>query len=123
MGEIRSLLYRDSGFLQGDVCPNCAKLTAKDFKQKMILNARILLQQANLQDSQTITLHEQALELLETSKEDVKFPTFWQRLVMQIGVLAQDTQALEAARLGLDSDDDRQRLQRCLFHDDARSQN
>ena len=123
VGQIRSLLHRDSGFLQGDICPKCAKLTAKDFKQKMVLNARILLQQANLQDSQTITLHEQALELLETSKEDVKFPTFWQRWLMQLDVLAQDTQELEAARLGLHSDDDRQRLQRRLFADDDRSQN
>jgi len=123
VGQIRSLLYRDSGFLQGDVCPACAKLTAHDFKQKMILNARILLQRANMQESQTITLHEQALELLETSKENIKFPTVWQRLWMELDVLAQDTQALEEARLGLQSTSDRQRLQRHLLLDDDHAQN
>lgn len=123
VGQIRSLLHRDSGFLQGDICPKCAKLTAQDFKQKMVLNARILLHQANLRESQTITLHEQALELLETSKENVKFPTFWQHLLMQVDVLAQDTQELEAAKFGLQSGSDRQRLQRRLFLDDDHAQN
>lgn len=98
---IRSLLYQDSGLLQGDVCPNCARLPATEFKQRMVLNARILLQQESLQDSQTMTLHARALELLEVAKEPIKFPPFWQQWLMQLGVFAQDTQELEAARLGL----------------------
>jgi hypothetical protein len=66
----------------------------------MVLNARILLQKESAQDAQTMTLHARALELLEVAKEPIKFPNFWQQWLMQLDVLAQDTQDLEAARLG-----------------------
>ncbi|MBW4470886.1 MAG: hypothetical protein KME45_10865 [Stenomitos rutilans HA7619-LM2] len=101
VAPIRSLLYQDNGLLQGDVCSTCAKLPATEFKQRMVLNARILLQQESVQDAQTVTLHVQALELLDVAKESIKFPSFWQQWLMQLDVFAQDTQELEAARFGL----------------------
>ena len=69
----------------------------------MVLHARILLQQGNPGDAQTITLHERALELLEVVKEPIKFPSFWQQVLMQIDLLAQNTQELEVDRCGLHS--------------------
>ncbi|PSB26574.1 hypothetical protein [Stenomitos frigidus] len=123
VGQIRSLLYQDSGLLQGDVCSTCTKLSAKDFKESMVLHARILLQQGNLHDAQTMTLHEQALELLAIAKEPMKFPSFWQQLVMHLDVLAQDTQELEAARLGLYGNHSLPRSHPRLFLEDDRSQN
>jgi hypothetical protein len=118
VGQIRSLLYQDSGLLQGDVCPTCAKLSAQDFKETMVLHARILLQQGNPGDSQTITLHERALELLEIAKEPIKFPSFWQQVLMQIDVLAQDTQELEADKFGLHNNRSTPRSHPGLFFED-----
>lgn len=123
VGQIRSLLHQDSGLLQGDVCPACARLTATDFKQKMVLNARILLQKESLHDAQTMTLHARTLELLEAAKEPIKFPSFWQQWLMQLDVFAQDTQELEAARFGLHDHAHPWRSQPHPFLDDDRTQN
>lgn len=124
VGQMRSLLYQDCGLLQGDVCPHCAKLDAESFKQKMVLNARILLQQTASQHSQTVTLHTQALELLAVSKEDIKFPGVWQQAMTKLKALVEDTQELEAARLRLhEFDYHSQMLPRPRLDDDRTNNN
>lgn len=120
---IRSLLYQDNGLLQGDVCPTCAKLPAAEFKQRMALKARILLQQESAQDAQTMTLQARALELLTVAKEPIKFPSFWQQWLMQLDVFAQDTQELEAARFGFHEHPPSWRSHPRPFLDDDRAQN
>ncbi len=119
VGQMRSLLYQDCGLLQGDVCPHCTKLDAESFKQKMVLNARILLQQTASQHSQTMTLHTQALELLAVSKEAIQFPTVWQQTMTKLKALVEDTQELETTRLRLhEFDYHSQTLPRPILDDD-----
>jgi hypothetical protein len=101
VGRIRTLLYSDRRLLQGDICSDCFKLDAKAIKLKMRQQAERLLSQPALTNSRSQAPHNLALELFEVSKENIKFPAFYQRLAKRIEVFVQASQELEAARLGL----------------------
>lgn len=103
LGKIRTLLYNDRGLIQGDICLECMKLKADQIKQKLREQALVLMEQTELCSSPTRFPHELALELLDSSTEDIKFPTFYQRLIVKISSLSPETQELEATRLGLSS--------------------
>jgi hypothetical protein len=101
VGRIRTLLYSDRRLLQGDICPNCFKLDAKAIKLKMRQQAEHLLSQPALANSRSLAPQNLALELFEVSKEEIKFPAFYNWVAKKIEVFIQESQELEAARLGL----------------------
>lgn len=94
VGKIRTLLYSDRGFIQGDICPKCLQLKAEQIQQKLRERAMILIEEPFC-DSSMLSNHELALELLETSTENIKFPTFYQWLIKHLEILSpisQETQ-------------------------------
>ncbi|MGV0025632.1 hypothetical protein [Phormidesmis priestleyi] len=98
-GKIRTLLYSDRRLLQGDICSVCLKLSATGIRKKMREQASLLMQQPAACFVQTIPCHDRAIELLEASQEDVRFPTFLQWWLKKLEILSEESQELEAARL------------------------
>lgn len=79
--NIRALLYSDRSFIQGDICPKCLQLKAEQIQQKLRERAMILIEEPFCAPS---TSPHEALELLETSTENIKFPTFHQWLIKRL---------------------------------------
>ncbi|HEY9824312.1 MAG TPA: hypothetical protein V6D19_02625 [Stenomitos sp.] len=100
--NIRSLLYRNDNLIQGDVCSSCVKLNTTEVQQRLKDHAGTLLQCAITQPECADKALNRALELLETSKEALKKPSIWQRLVKKVQILAEETRELEAARYGIE---------------------
>lgn len=117
-GKLRALLYSDRGLLQGDVCHDCIKLKPSEIRNQMRDRASLLLQQPCDPDCRP-TAHERALELLEVAQEEVKFPTFYHWWFKKLTVISEESQELEAARLGLKGcyGEERSRLQKMLEDD------
>lgn len=103
VGQIRLLLRNDRGLIQGDVCPDCSKLKPSEVKQKMANRAAQLIQQSAQSSSEAVFSRQRALELLETSKEAIERPTFWQWILKRLEIFSQESQELELARFGLSS--------------------
>lgn len=116
--KIRALLYNARGLLQGDLCQTCITLKPSEIRTNMRHRASLLLQQPHAIE-QAPSAYNRALELLETAQEDVKFPTFYQWWFKKLEVLSEESQELEAARLGLHSCyyEERSRLQKMLEDD------
>jgi hypothetical protein len=77
-------------------------------------------QAAELEGSQSIPARQLALELLEFSQEDVKLPTFYKWWLKRIEIFSQESQELEAARLGLSNCSCGRRSHlRIVFEDDT----
>jgi hypothetical protein len=100
-GRLRALLHSDRGLVIGDVCPECLKLTATEIKRSLEIQANQLMAQPKGRSTQTISSHQQALELLEIATEEVKFPSIYQRFLRHLEIFVQDSQALEEARFNL----------------------
>ncbi len=99
--RIRALLYGDRSLLQGDVCPQCLRLNADAIKLKIRERAEVLLSQPVSSISRLPYPQNTGLELLELSKEDIKFPGIFDWLTKKIEIFAKESNELEAARLGL----------------------
>lgn len=115
--KIRMLLCNNAGLLQGDICSECTELKPSEIRSKMRGQAGLLMQYPELNDSSLISARERALELIETSQEDVKFPTFYQWWLKKIEVFSEESQELEATRLGLADRQCGLRLQKMLEDD------
>lgn len=98
VGRIRSILYNDQRLIQGDICSECLKLSAEEIKQNMREYAMLLMEKPELCNSPTRSHHELALELLESSTEELKLPNFFQWLIKKLQVFSQSSQELEVAR-------------------------
>jgi hypothetical protein len=99
--KLRALLYSDRGLVIGDVCPECLKLTAPEIKRSLRMQANQLMAEPKSRGAQTISSHQQALELLEIATEEVKFPPIYQRFLKHLERFVQDSRALEEARFKL----------------------
>jgi hypothetical protein len=99
--RIRHLLYSDCGLLEGDLCADCMKLNSSTIQTKIKEQAWLLLQNQNLIKSDPIFTAKRASELLEMSKEAVKFPNVLQLWLKKIAILAEESSELEEARLSL----------------------
>lgn len=109
--RLRALLYGDRGLVIGDVCSNCLKLDAITLKRALRTRANYLMAQPKGRGAQTISSHQQALELLEISTEEVKFPPIYQRMLKHLEIFVQDSRSLEEARFSLSHRDLVQRSQ------------
>jgi hypothetical protein len=115
----RAILSSDRGLIQGTVCPQCCKLKAIDLQQKLHDRGMTLLRQSYQLDEQGGELRDRAQELLQLAQEPVKSPNFLQRWFKQMTILSEETQELEAARLGQERIccQQRSRLERLLKQD------
>jgi hypothetical protein len=119
--NIRSLLCNDAGLIQGDICDHCLKASARGIKRRIVARSISLQLQADQDEAQALSLRRQAFDLLLLSQENLTLPTFYTWLRKRWAILSQETQALEAARFGLNktsSDRKRSRL-RIAFEDKA----
>jgi hypothetical protein len=99
--NIRTLLYGDNNLIQGDVCPQCMKLNASKFQQKLRNQANRLVQVASIDPERHDVIQERAVELLETSEEEIQFPNVLQWLSKKIQIFSEESRELEAARIGM----------------------
>jgi hypothetical protein len=99
--NIRSLLCNDAGLIQGDLCGHCRKLPAKAIQRRIIARSVSLQLQADRDEDKALPLRRQAFDLLLLSQEHLTLPTFYTWLRKHWQILSQETQALEAARFGL----------------------
>jgi hypothetical protein len=109
VNSIRTLLYSNHGWLKGDVCPHCLKLSPDKFKQLLWAQSARLLELPSPGPSQTLLRHQESLECLELSQEDLHRPTGWHWWLKRLAIFAQESQELEATRLGLHSSNSPQR--------------
>ncbi len=100
--NIRTLLCSDNNLIQGDVCPECTKLSASKFQQKLRNQASRLVQIASTHPERHDIIQARAVELLETSEEKIRFPTVLQWLVKKIQIFSEESRELEAARLDIE---------------------
>jgi hypothetical protein len=96
--KIRALLCDDHKLIQGDVCPACLKLESCDFQKKLRNQANRLIQESTGSSVHANAFQSRAVELLETSEENLKRPTIFQWLLKNIAIFAEENQELEAAR-------------------------
>lgn len=87
VSKIRTFLYSNKEWLQGDICPEYLKVGTEGIKAKMRKQAVRLLTQLSSNGSQNVSASELALELLGTSEEDVQFPTFYQWFLKKLEIL------------------------------------
>jgi hypothetical protein len=102
-GNIRSLLYNDANLIQGDVCATCMKLETSDFQKTLRNQANRLIQESTLNPTRADFFQSRAIELLEASEENLKWPLFFHWILKKIEILREETQELEASRLGASS--------------------
>lgn len=100
VGKIRTLLYNNKGLLQGDVCPLCMKLPAPEIRSHLRERASLLLQQSELSEALMESVRDRALELLQAAQEDVKFPSLIDWWFKKLEVITEESDELEATRLG-----------------------
>jgi hypothetical protein len=99
--NILDLLYSDRGFLQGELCPECAKSNSAVIQAKIKEQAWSLLQNSQLLKSDSIFIGERAVELLTISQENVRFPSFWQLWCKKWAIWRAESVELQQARFGL----------------------
>ncbi len=75
------------------------------------------MQYPELNGSGLLSARERALELLETSQEEVRFPTFYHWWFKEIEVFSEESQELEATRLGFAHSQSGVHLQKMLEDD------
>lgn len=95
---VRALLCDDHNLIQGDVCPVCVKLESSDFKKKLRNQANRLIQESTISSAYSNVLESRAVELLETSEEQLRRPTIFHWLLKNIAIFAEESKELEEAR-------------------------
>lgn len=98
--SILNLLYSDRGFLQGELCPECAKSNSAVIQAKIQEQAWSLLQNSQLLKSDSVFIGERASELLTISQETVRFPSFWQLWSKKWAIWRAESAELQQARFG-----------------------
>jgi hypothetical protein len=98
--RILNLLYSDRGFLQGELCPECAKSKSAVIQAKIKEQAWSLLQNSQLLKSDSMFIGERASELLAISQETVKFPSLWQLWCKKLAIWRAESAELQQARFG-----------------------
>ena len=114
--KIRTLLFNDAELLQGDICSECRDLNSSAIRLKMREQASLLMQYPELNRSNLLSARERALELLETSQEEVRFPTFYHWWFKRIEVFSEESD-LESTRLKLMHNQSGVRLQKMIEED------
>lgn len=100
VGRIRTLLIKDDGLIQGDICPNCLKSGSSAIRHRLKEQASQWMQQ-EVNGRTSIAQYKLALEQMETAEEDIQLPWFYHWWLKRLAILSQETQELETARLGL----------------------
>jgi hypothetical protein len=101
--RIRALLRDNHGLIQGDVCAACMKLETSNFQKALRNQANRLLHEAILDPARADLLQARAIEILETSEEQIQWPLFFHWILKKIEIFGEETLELEAARFGASS--------------------
>jgi hypothetical protein len=109
--SIRALLFSDRGLLQGDICAHCRQSGSEAIRETLHERVILLKRQSEFGQSTTIAIHELLTELTACAQEGVKFPSLLDWWLKWWEVFWQESQELEAARLGLSHRDLAQRAQ------------
>jgi hypothetical protein len=73
--RIRPLLVKQSGWIQGDLCPKCVSLPADEIRLVLANQAWLMVEQPQLFGHES---PEVAMELFEASLEEIKMPSLYQ---------------------------------------------
>jgi hypothetical protein len=85
-GKVRTLLHNDEGFIQGDICLKCMKLSVETVQHKIRERAMLLLEETDDSGGTTFSPQSRAMELLDCSTENVKYPQFYHWWLVQIEI-------------------------------------
>jgi hypothetical protein len=88
-GKVRTLLHNDEGFIQGDICPECIKLSVATVQHKLRERAMLLLEETEESGGTTLSPQARAMELLDSSTEDIKHPRFYHWWLAQLEIFSQ----------------------------------
>lgn len=92
-GKVRTLLHNDEGFIQGDICPECMKLSVETIQHKIRERAMLLLEETDDSGGTTFSPQARAMELLDCSTENVKYPQFYHWWLVQLEIFSRTSSA------------------------------
>ncbi|PSB41380.1 hypothetical protein DSM107010_02610 [Chroococcidiopsis cubana SAG 39.79] len=87
-GRVRTLLHNDEGFIQGDICPECMRLSVETIQHKIRERAMLLLEETDDSSNTTFSPQARAMELLDCSTENVKYPQFYHWWLVQLEIFS-----------------------------------
>ncbi|WP_146149863.1 hypothetical protein [Chroococcidiopsis sp. CCALA 051] len=87
-GRVRTLLHNDEGFIQGDICPECMRLSVETIQHKIRERAMLLLEETDDSSNTTFSPQARAMELLDCSTENVKYPQFYDWWLVQLEIFS-----------------------------------
>ncbi|OWY69185.1 hypothetical protein B7486_21795 [cyanobacterium TDX16] len=87
-GRVRTLLHNDEGFIQGDICPECMRLSVETIQHKIRERAMLLLEETDDSGNTTFSPQARAMELLDCSTENVKYPQFYHWWLVQLEIFS-----------------------------------
>lgn len=87
-GKVRTLLHNDEGFIQGDICLECIKLSVETVQHKIRERAMLLLEETDDSSCTTFSPQARAIELLDCSTENVKYPQFYHWWLAQLEIFS-----------------------------------
>ena len=92
-GKVRTLLHNDEGFIQGDICPECMKLSVETIQHNIRERAMLLLEETDDSGGTTFSPQARAMELLDCSTENVKYPQFYHWWLVQLEIFSRTSSA------------------------------
>ena len=92
-GKVRTLLHNDEGFIQGDICPECMKLSVEAIQHNIRERAMLLLEETDDSGGTTFSPQARAMELLDCSTENVKYPQFYHWWLVQLEIFSRTSSA------------------------------
>lgn len=87
-GHVRTLLHNDEGFIQGDICLECMKLSVETVQHKIRERAMLLLEETDDSGGRTFSPQARAMELLDCSTESIKYPQFYHWWLVQLEIFS-----------------------------------
>jgi len=92
-GKVRTLLNNDEGFIQGDICLECMKLSVETVQHKIRERAMLLLEETDDTGGTTFSPQARAMELLDCSTENIKYPQFYHWWLVQLEIFSRTSSA------------------------------
>ena len=87
-GKVRTLLHNDEGFIQGDICSECMKLSVETIQHRIRERAMLLLEETDDSGGTTFSPQARAMELLDCSTEKVKYPQLYHWWLAQLEIFS-----------------------------------
>jgi hypothetical protein len=95
VSDIRTLICRDNGWIEGDLCSACVKLGQVEVQKNLHDRALLLMRQPTPGSGSGPSPQKQAFMLLEMAQESVRFPKFYQWWWKKLEIWFEEVQELE----------------------------